>query len=204
MFSLTSQLALCEGYGAVLEGAAAHARLCSRSTELWQPFVTRSSACPGLCWEMHLRLILVRQLSGFPSLSPSSIALLQRHLAPKKSFVKQSSNCCLSGRFLTHPGICVLTLCECACGLLFQWEKKGYLQVSKLKFFLNEHSTGTCSSYSFSLSQGPSTISHYAYCWWLKENTRYALTHVFITVVWCLSIVDTEAQKDERESGQEL
>lgn len=100
MFSLTFQLTLCEGYGEVLEWAAAHARLRSRTTELQQLSVIRSSERPGLCWEMHLCLTLIRQLSGFPSLSPSSIVLLQRHLAPKKSFVKQASNCCLSGRFL--------------------------------------------------------------------------------------------------------
>lgn len=91
---------LCEGYEEVLEGAAVHARLCSRTTKLQHLSVTRSSECPGLCWETHLCLMLIRQLSGFPSLSPSSIALLQRHLAPKSSFVKESSNCCLSGRFL--------------------------------------------------------------------------------------------------------
>lgn len=83
MFSLTLQLTLYEGYGEVLEGAAVRARLCSRTTELQQPSVTRSSECPGLCWEMHLCLTLIRQLSGFLSLSPSSTEVLQRHLAPK-------------------------------------------------------------------------------------------------------------------------
>lgn len=52
----------------------------------------------------------------------------------------------------------MLTLSECACGLVFQWEKKCYLRVNKLKSFLNKHSIGACSSYSFSFSQGPSII----------------------------------------------
>lgn len=103
MFSLTFQLTLCEGYRKVREGAAVPANLCSRAPELLQSSVTRSSESPGLRWEMHRCLTLVRQLSRFPSSSPSSIVWLQRHLAPKRSSVKLSSNCCLSGRFLNAP-----------------------------------------------------------------------------------------------------
>lgn len=32
----------------------------------------------------------------------------------------------------------MLTLGECACGLVFQWEKKCYLRVSKLKGFFKQ------------------------------------------------------------------
>lgn len=54
--------------------------------------------------------------------------LLQRHLAPTMSFVKQSSNCCSSEGFLNASR--QRSLCVCT-GLVSRWEKKGYLQVSK-------------------------------------------------------------------------
>lgn len=73
MFSLTFQLTLCEGYREVLERAAVHARLGSRTAELQQPSVTRSWECPGLCWEIHLCLTLTRQHLGFHRYLPQAL-----------------------------------------------------------------------------------------------------------------------------------
>lgn len=44
----------------------------------------------------------------------------------------QFADCCFMEDFYMHPGSCMLTLGECACVLVFQWENRCYLEVSKL------------------------------------------------------------------------
>lgn len=45
----------------------------------------------------------------------------------------QIADCCFMEDFWMHPGSCMLTVSKCAWVLVFQWESKGYLEVSKLK-----------------------------------------------------------------------
>lgn len=65
---------LSEGYGEVLEGAAVHVRLWSRSSKLQQSSVTWAQSTQGFA-EKCSCVSHWSGWAGFPSLSPSSISL---------------------------------------------------------------------------------------------------------------------------------